>query len=55
MGNILTEIVGKKVESIDVIKNILIDKKAGDKVKVKICYISRNKYEEKEIEVTLTK
>ena len=55
MGNILTEIEGKKVESIDVIKNILIDKKAGDKVKVKICYISRNKYEEKEVEVTLTK
>ena len=55
MGNILTEIEGKKVESIDVIKNILIDKKAGDKVKVKICYISKNKYEEKEVEVTLTK
>ena len=55
MGNILTEIEGKKVDSIEVIKNILLDKKEGEKVKVKVSYISKNQYKEKEIEVTLTK
>ena len=40
MGNIVTEIEAKKV---------------GDKVKVKVSYISKNKYAEKEVEVTLTK
>lgn len=55
MGNIVTEIEGKKVESVETIKNILLEKKEGDKVKVKVSYISRNKYVEKEVEVTLTK
>lgn len=55
MGNIVTEIEGKKVESIEIIKNILLDKKSGDKIKVKVSYIAKNKYNEKEVEVTLTK
>ena len=55
MGNIITEIEGKKIESVDVIKNILADKKVGDKVKVKVSYISRNQYKEKEVEITLSK
>ena len=55
MGNIVSEIEGKKVESIDVIKNILLDKKVGDKVKLKVYYIERNQYKDKEVEVTLTK
>lgn len=55
MGNIVTEIEGKKVESVETIKGILLDKKVGDKVKVKVSYISKNKYAEKEVEVTLTK
>ena len=37
------------------VKNILADKKVGDKVKVKVSYISRNQYKEKEVEVTLSK
>ena len=53
MGNIVTEIEAKKVESVETIKGILLDKKVGDKVKVS--YISKNKYVEKEVEVTLTK
>ena len=55
MGNIVTEIEGKKVESVETIKNILLDKKVGDKVKVKVSYIARNQYKEKEVEVTLSK
>ena len=55
MGNIITEIEGKKIDSVDVIKNILADKKVGDKVKVKVSYISRNQYKEKEVEITLSK
>lgn len=55
IGNIVTEIEGKKVESVETIKGILLDKKVGDKVKVKVSYISKNKYVEKEVEVTLTK
>ena len=55
MGNIVTEIEGKKVDSVDVIKNILIDKKVGDKVKIKVSYIAKNQYKEKEVEVTLSK
>ena len=47
MGNIVTEIEGKKVESVETIKGILLDKKVGDKVKVKVSYISKNKYAEK--------
>ena len=55
MGNIVTEIEGKKVESIESIKNVLLDKKVGDKVKLKVSYIARNQYKEKEVEVTLSK
>ena len=55
MGNIITEIEGKKVESVETIKNVLLDKKVGDKVKVKVSYIAKNQYKEKEVEVTLSK
>lgn len=55
MGNIVTEIEGKKVESIETIQTILLDKKEGDKVKVKVAYIAKNQYKEKDVEVTLSK
>ena len=34
---------------------LLLDKKEGDKVKVKVSYIAKNQYKEKEVEITLTK
>ena len=54
IGNIITEIEGKKVESFSDLTNIIYDKKKGDKVKIKISYISGRKYKEKEVEVTLS-
>ena len=54
IGNIITEIEGNKVESFSDLTNIIYDKKKGDKVKIKISYISGRKYKEKEVEVTLS-
>ena len=48
IGNIITEIDGNKVTSIDVIK-----KESGDKVTLKIKYVSKNEYKEKDIIVNL--
>ena len=53
IGNIITEIDGKTVTSVDVIKNVLRKKDSGDSVKVKIKYTSKNEYKEKEISVSL--
>lgn len=53
IGNIITEIDGKTVTSVDVIKNVLSKKDSGDSVKVKIKYTSKNEYKEKEISVSL--
>lgn len=54
IGNIITEIEGKKVESFSDLTNVIYDKKKGDKVKIKVSYTSGRKYKEKEVEVTLS-
>ena len=53
IGNIITEIDNTKVSSADTIKKVLNKKEKGDKVTLKIKYVSRNEYKEKEITVTL--
>ena len=53
IGNIITEIDNKKVTSIETIRKELYKKKKGDKVKLKIKYISRNQYNEKKIFIVL--
>jgi len=53
IGNIITEIDGNQVTSLDVIKKVLNKKEKGDKVTLKVKYPSRNEYKEKEIIVTL--
>lgn len=55
IGNIITEIEGNKVTSLDSIKKILNKKNKGDKVTLKVKYTSRNEYKEKEITITLDK
>lgn len=53
IGNIITEIDGNKVTSLEVIKKVLNKKEKGDKVTLKVQYPSRNEYKEKEVVVTL--
>lgn len=53
IGNIITEIDGNKVTSIDTIRKVLNNKNKGDKIKLKIKYASKNEYKEKEISMTL--
>ena len=53
IGNIITEVDGNKVTSLDVIKKVLNKKEKGDIVTLKVKYTSRNEYKEKEIKVTL--
>ncbi len=53
IGNIITEIDGNKVTSIEIFKKVLNKKEKGDKVTLKVKYVSRNEYKEKEIEITL--
>ena len=53
IGNIITEIDGNKLTSIDTIRRVLNKKEKGDKVSLKIKYVSRVEYKEKEIEVFL--
>ena len=53
IGNIITEIDNNKVTSIDVIRKVLNKKSKGDKVTLKVKYVSRNEYKEKEIIVEL--
>ena len=55
IGNIITEIEGNKVTSIETIRKVLNKKEKGDRVTLKIKYASRNEYKEKEITVTLDK
>ena len=55
IGNIITEIDGNKVTSLEVIKKVLNKKEKGDKVILKVKYPSRNEYKEKEITITLNK
>ena len=53
IGNIITEIEGKKVESVETIKKVLNKKEKGDKVTLKVAYANKNEYKEKEIVVEL--
>lgn len=53
IGNIITEIDGNKVTSIDSIRRVINKKERGDKIILKIKYVSRNEYQEKEITITL--
>lgn len=54
IGNIITEVEGKKVDNFSVIRDIIYSKKKGDKIKIKVSYINRRQYKEKEVEVTLS-
>ena len=54
IGNIITEINGNAVEDIEDIRDVIYDSKKGDVVKLKISYISGKKYQEKNVEVTLS-
>lgn len=55
IGNIITEVDGNKVTSIDTFKKVLNKKTKGDKITLKIMYVSKNEYKEKEIDITLNK
>ncbi len=53
IGNIIVEVDGKKVTSIESIKKVLNKKEPGDKITLKIKYPSKKDYKEKEITMTL--
>ncbi|MCR5832434.1 MAG: trypsin-like peptidase domain-containing protein [Candidatus Saccharibacteria bacterium] len=53
IGNIITEIEGNKVTSLDSVRKALNKKQHGGTVTLKVKYASRNEYKEKEIIVTL--
>ena len=53
IGNIITEIDGNKVTSLDTIKKVLNKKNKGDKVTLKIKYVNKKEYKEKEINIIL--
>ena len=53
IGNIITEIDGNKVKSVDTIKKVLNKKAKGDSVTLKVKYASKNEYKEKDIKVNL--
>ena len=53
IGNIITEIDGREVSSVETIRKVLNKKEQGNKVTLKVKYVSRNEYKEKEIVVTL--
>ena len=53
IGNIITEIDGTKITSVETLRKVLNKKEKGDKVTLKIKYISKNEYKEKEITITL--
>ncbi len=54
IGNIIVGIDGKEVTKISVITDYLTTKKKGDKITLKIKYISGKEYKEKAVEVTLS-
>ena len=53
IGNIIVAIDGQQVTKFSVITDYLYTKKKGDKVTLKIKYISGREYKEKDVEVTL--
>ena len=54
IGNIITEIEGKKVKSFNDLTDVIYNKKKGETVKIKVSYTNKREYKEKEIEVTLS-
>lgn len=54
IGNIIVGIDDKEVTKFTDVTDYLYNKKKGDKVKLKINYISGRQYKEKEVEVTLS-
>ena len=54
IGNIITEIEGNKVTSVNTIRKVLNKKEKGETIKIKIKYASKNEYKEKEITITLS-
>lgn len=54
IGNIIIGIDGNKVEKFSDITDVLYTKKKGEKITLKINYISGRQYKEKDIEVTLS-
>lgn len=54
IGNIITEIDGKTVETFSDLSNVLYEKKAGDSVTLKVKYASGSEYKEKEVKVILS-
>ena len=53
IGNIITEVDNQEVTSLDTIRKVLNKKEKGDNVILKVKYISKNEYKEKEITVAL--
>ena len=53
IGNIITEVDNQEVTSLDTIRKVLNKKEKGDNVILKVKYISKNEYKEKEITITL--
>lgn len=53
IGNIITEIDGNKITSIETIRKVLNKKERGDTITLKIKYPSRNEYKEKELIISL--
>ncbi len=54
IGNIITKINGKKVESLSDIQDVLYNLDKGDKVKLTVSYVGGREYKEKEVTVTLS-
>lgn len=54
IGNIITEIESKPVTEFSILSDVLSTKKAGDKVTLKIKYVSGREYKEKIVKVTLS-
>ena len=54
IGNIITQVEGKEVKSLTDIQDVIYSKKKGDKIKLKVSYTSGRKYQEKDVEVTLS-
>ena len=53
IGNIIIEIDNNNVTSLETIKKVLNKKEKGDKVTLKVQYVSRNEYKEKELTISL--
>ena len=53
-GNIITEINGNKVKSLNDIQDVIYEKKKGEKVELTIKYVSGRQYKEKKVNVELS-